>query len=168
MRDGNYLLGMSDEALRLKNMLDGVLERVENVYQSFNVPLPNRRYWMIGEPALDCEQVVIAFDQLYLGTPGDEIAQPNRCNVPRSATFRILIAREVAIVGVNGRPPSGDKIQQTSVMPTVDAWILMETVREFDMWDETGYGLGVVASLEIAGPEGGFNTVGLRLTMAVP
>jgi hypothetical protein len=44
----------------------------------------------------------------------------------------------------------------------------MEALREFDMWDDTGYGLGVVASLEIAGPEGGFNTVGLRLTMAVP
>ena len=165
MRD---LSGVDSEALRLKNMLDGVLERVQSVYQSYNVSLPNRQYWMIGEPALDCEQVVVAFDQLYLGTPGDEIAQPNRCNVPRTATFRILVSREVAIVGVNGRPPSGDKIQQTSVLPTIDAWVLMETVREFDMWDETGYGLGVVATLQIQGPDGGFQTVGLQLTMAVP
>jgi hypothetical protein len=162
------LSGVDNEALRLKNMLDGVLERVEAVYQSYNVPLPNRRYWMIGEPAYDCEQVVIAFDSLYLGPPGDEVAQPNRCNVPRSATFRILISREVAVVGVNGRPPTGDKIQQTSALPTIDAWILMESIREFDMWDETGYGLGVVATLEIAGPEGGHNTTGLRITMAVP
>jgi hypothetical protein len=44
----------------------------------------------------------------------------------------------------------------------------MESIREFDMWDETGYGLGVVATLEIAGPEGGHNTTGLRVTMAVP
>jgi len=165
MRD---LSGVDSEALRLKNMLDGVLERVQSVYQSYNVSLPNRQYWMIGEPALDCEQVVVAFDQLYLGTPGDEIAQPNRCNVPRTATFRILVSREVAIVGVNGRPPSGDKIQQTSVLPTIDAWILMETVREFDMWDDTGYGLGVVAQLQISGPDGGFNTVGLSITIAVP
>jgi hypothetical protein len=165
MRD---LSGVDSEALRLKNMLDGVLERVQSVYQSYNVALPNRQYWMIGEPALDCEQVVVAFDQLYLGPPGDEVAQPNRCDVPRSATFRILISREVAVVGVNGRPPSGDKIQQTSVLPTIDAWILMETVREFDMWDETGYGLGVVANLQISGPEGGFNTIGLQVTIAVP
>jgi hypothetical protein len=44
----------------------------------------------------------------------------------------------------------------------------METVREFDMWDGTGYGLGVVANLEISGPDGGFQTVGLQVTMAVP
>lgn len=162
------LSGVSDDALNLKNMLDGVLERVESVYQSYNVPLPGRRYWMIGEPALDCEQVVVAFDQLYLGTPGDEVAQPHRCDVPRSATFRIMVSREVAVVGMNGRPPTGDKIQQTSVLPTIDAWVLMETVREFDMWDETGYGLGVVAQLQISGPEGGFNTVGLSITIAVP
>ena len=162
------LSAVSEDALPLKNLLDGVMERVEAVYQSYNVPLPNRRYWMVGEPAYDCEQVVVAFDQLYLGPPGDEIAQPNRCNVPRSVTFRILVSREVAIVGVNGRPPSGDKIQQTSVLPSIDAWILMETVREFDMWDETGYGLGVVANLQIAGPEGGHQTVGLQVTMAVP
>lgn len=162
------LQSVSEDALPLKNLMDGVLERVEAVYQSYNVPLPNRRYWMVGDPALDCEQVVIAFDQLYLGPPGDEIAQPNRCNVPRSVTFRILISREIAVVGVNGRPPSGDKIQQTSVLPAIDAWVLMETVREFDMWDETGYGLGVVAMLQIQGPEGGFQTVGLQLTMAVP
>jgi hypothetical protein len=123
---------------------------------------------MIGEPAIDCEQVVISFNQMYLGAPGDEASQPQRCNVPRSATVTIYISREVATVGVNGRPPSPEKIQQTSSRSTVDAWVLMETVREFDMWDGTGYGLGVVANLEISGPDGGFQTVGLQVTMAVP
>jgi hypothetical protein len=160
--------GSTNEAMHLTDMMDGILERVEAVFQSYNVNLPSRRYWMIGMPAIDCEQVVVSFNQMYLGSPGDEASQPQRCNVPRSATVTIYISREVATVGVNGRPPSPEKIQQTSSRSTVDAWVLMETVREFDMWDGTGYGLGVVATLEISGPEGGFQTVGLQVTMAVP
>lgn len=162
------ITGVSEDALHLKNMMDGVIPRVESVFQSYNVPLPARRYWMIGTPALDCEQVVVSFDQMYLGTPGDEASQPVRCHVPRSVTFIIAITREIATVGMNGRPPSGEKIQQTSVMSTIDAWVLMESVREFDMWDDTGYGLGVIATLQISGPEGGFQTVGLQVTMSVP
>ena len=162
------ITGATDEAMHLTDMMDGILERVESVFQSYNVNLPSRRYWMIGEPAIDCEQVVVSFNQMYLGSPGDEASQPQRCNVPRSATVTIYVSREVATVGVNGRPPSPEKIQQTSSRSTVDAWVLMETVREFDMWDGTGYGLGVVANLEISGPDGGFQTVGLQVTMAVP
>jgi hypothetical protein len=159
---------ISDEALRLKEMMDGILERVESVFQSYNVPLPSRRYWNIGQPPVDCAQVVVSFMGMYLGSPGDEIAQPQRCNVPRSATIAIHISREVAVVGVNGRPPSPEKIQQTSARSTIDSWVLMQTVREFDMWDGTGYGLGVVATLDASGPEGGFQTVTLNVTMAVP
>lgn len=163
--DGN---GFTEDANRLTAMMDGVLERVETVFQSYNVPLPNRRYWMIGTPALDCDQVVVSFIQMYLGSPGAEVSQPQRCNVPRSATIMIQISRPVPTVGQNGRPPSGEKIQQNSALSTIDAWVLMEALREFDMWDDTGYGLGVIATLEITGPEGGFQTVGLQLTMAVP
>lgn len=163
--DGN---GFTEDANRLTAMMDGVLERVETVFQSYNVPLPNRRYWMIGTPALDCDQVVVSFIQMYLGSPGAEVSQPQRCNVPRSATIMIQISRPVPTVGQNGRPPSAEKIQQNSALSTTDAWVLMEALREFDMWDDTGYGLGVIATLEITGPEGGFQTVGLQLTMAVP
>ncbi len=168
MRTGDYLAGIDPDGLRLKNMLDGVLERVENVFQSYNVPLPNRRYWTIGEPIVDCEQVVVSFMQMYLGTPGDEAQQPQRCNVPRSVSIVISISREVPVVGQNGRPPTPQKITEGSHLATVDAWVLMEAIREFDMWDDSGYGLGVIATLEISGAEGGFQTVGLQLTMAVP
>jgi hypothetical protein len=158
----------TEEALRLKVMMDGILERVESVFQSYNVPLPNRRYWNIGQPPVDCDQVVVSFMGMYLGSPGDEVAQPQRCNVPRSATVAISISREIPTVGQNGRPPSGTKIQESSEISVVDAWILMESLREFDMWDDTGYGLGIVATLEIGEPEGGFVTSVLNVVMAVP
>jgi hypothetical protein len=71
-------------------------------------------------------------------------------------------------VGQSGRPPSGTKIQESSEISVVDAWILMESLREFDMWDDTGYGLGIVATLEIGEPEGVFVTSVLNVVMAVP
>ncbi len=148
--------------------MDGILSRIETVFQSYNVPLPSRRYWTMGEVAVDCEQVVVNFLQMYLGTPGDEQSAPQRCHVPRTATVIISISRPVATVGQNGRPPSGDKITESSYTSAIDAWVLMECIREFDMWDDSGYGLGVIATLDSSGPEGGFQTVNMQLTLAVP
>jgi hypothetical protein len=159
---------VSEDALHLKNLMDGILSRIETVFQSYNVPLPSRRYWTMGEVAVDCEQVVVNFLQMYLGTPGDEQSAPQRCHVPRTATVIISISRPVATVGQNGRPPSGDKITESSYTSAIDAWVLMECIREFDMWDDSGYGLGVIATLDSSGPEGGFQTVNMQLTLAVP
>jgi len=159
---------VSEDALHLKNLMDGILSRIETVFQAYNVPLPSRRYWTMGEVAVDCEQVVVNFLQMYLGTPGDEQSAPQRCHVPRTATVVISISRPVATVGQNGRPPSGDKITESSYTSAIDAWVLMECIREFDMWDDSGYGLGVIATLDSSGPEGGFQTVNMQLTLAVP
>jgi hypothetical protein len=122
----------------------------------------------MGEVAIDCEQVVVNFLQMYLGTPGDEASTPQRCHVPRTASVVISISRPVATVGQNGRPPSGDKITESSYSSAIDAWVLMECIREFDMWDDSGYGLGVIATIDTSGPEGGFQTVNMQLTLAVP
>jgi hypothetical protein len=160
--------GVLEDATNLRDMMDGVLERVETIFQSYNVELPQRRYWSIGQPAIDCEQVVVSFMQMYLGAPGDEATTPQRCHVPRSAVITISIARAVPIVGQNGKPPTQEKIQQASAVSTIDAWVLMDAVKLFDMWDNTGYGLGVIATVEITPPEGGFQSVIMNLTMAVP
>lgn len=159
---------VSEDALNLKNMLDGVLERVTTIYQSYNVPLPSRRYWTMSQPVIDCEQLVVTFVQMYLGSPGAQVSEPQKCHVPRTATLLISVSRELAVVGQNGRPPSGDKIQETSIGSAVDAWVLMESIRLLDQWDETGFGVGVIATLETAPPEGGYQTVSLQITMAVP
>lgn len=160
--------GVLEDATNLRDMMDGIVERVETIFQSYNVNLPNRRYWTIGQPAIDCEQVVVSFIQMYLGAPGDEASSPQRCNVPRSAVVTISIARAVPIVGPNGRPPSPEKIQEAASVSAIDAWVLMDAVRLFDMWDGSGYGVGVIATVDITPPEGGFQTVNMNLTLAVP
>jgi hypothetical protein len=122
----------------------------------------------MGTPAIDCEQIVVAFVQMYLGPPGDQASQPMRCNVPKSAVMTVSIAREIPVVGTNGRAPTGDKIQAGSEISAVDAWVLMDTVQLFDRWDEGGYGPGIIATLDAGTPEGGFQVVTLQLTMAIP
>jgi hypothetical protein len=161
--------GVSEDATNLRDMLEGVLERVESVFQSHNVNLPSRRYWALGDqPAIDCEQVVVTLLQLYLGPPGAQVNQPQRCNQPRTATLAVSISREVPVVGQNGRAPSAEKLSLSASYAAIDAWVLMQSVNLFDMWDDTGYGLGVIATLETSQPEGGFQTVVLQITMAVP
>lgn len=162
------VLGIDEEALNLKEMLDGVLDRVETTFQSYNVSLPSRRYWTMGAPAIDCEQVTVSLVQMYLGAPGAQVSAPQRCNVPRSATLNVSISRETPVVGANGRPPSPDKIEQAASLAAIDAWVLMQSINQLDQWDETGYGVGVIATLDSPEPEGGFQTVTMQITMAVP
>lgn len=160
--------GVAEEATHLRDMMSGVLDRVRSVFQSYNVNLPARQYWTVGTPVIDCEQAVVSFIQMYLGAPGDEAQQPQRCNVPRSAVLSISIARQIPIVGQNGRPPSPAAIERASETTAIDAYVLMDCVREFDMWDTTGYGLGVIATVDVGEAQGGFQTVNMQLTMAVP
>lgn len=160
--------GVSEDATNLRDMMQGVLERVETIFQSYNVNLPARRYWTMGQPAIDCEQLVVSFVQMYLGSPGAQVGDPQRCHVPRSATLNIQIARQTPIVGQNGRPPSAQSIQIAAETLAYDSWVLMESVNLLDQWDETGYGIGVIATLDVSAPEGGFQTTTMTVTMAVP
>ena len=160
--------GVSNEALNLKTLMDGVLERVESTFGSYNVPLPERRYWTLGQPAIDCDQLVVSFIQMYLGTPGDEASTPQRCHQPRTAVLSISLAREIPTAQQNGKPPSGQTIEQASYISAVDSWVLMESVNLFDQWDETGFGMGVIATVEASTAAGGFEVVTMQLSLVVP
>jgi hypothetical protein len=74
----------------------------------------------------------------------------------------------VPTVGTNGRSPSADAIQDGSEISAYDAWILLDSSRLLDRWDPANFGLGVIATVETNSPEGGFQTVSMTITMAVP
>lgn len=156
------------DALNLKNMMDKILEKISSVFTSYNVPVPSRQYWTLGSPAIDCEQLVVSFVQLYLGMPGDQASTPQRCHMPRTAVLTISVAREIPVVGQNGRPPSGEKIEQGSYLSAVDAWVLMESMKQFDPWDEGIPGMGVIATVDAPTSEGGFQVVNMQLSVVVP
>jgi len=149
-------------------MMDGVLEKVEAVYGSYNVPLPSRRYWTMGQPAIDCEQLVVSFIQMYVGTPGDQASTPQRCDMPRTAVLVVSVARQIPVVGQNGRPPSADKIEEGSYLSSIDAWVLMESIKVLDPWDDTSLGMGVIATVDSPSNEGGFSVTNMQISMVIP
>jgi hypothetical protein len=159
---------IDESALGIVSFLDEVLSRIEATFQSYNVPLPSRRYWTVGQPAIDCEQLVLTLIQIYLGPPGDQASQPFRCNQPRTAVMSVTISREIPVVGQNGRPPTADKITEASKISAIDAYVLMSSINSLDTWEPGGYGIGVIATADIAPPDGGFQVVSMQLTMAIP
>jgi hypothetical protein len=160
--------GVSAGALNLKNLMDGVLEKTVEVFEEYNVPLPSRQFWTVGEPAIDCEQLVVSFIQTYLGLPGNQASEPQRCQAVRSVVLTISISREIPVVGVNGKAPTGDKIEEASRIAVVDAWMFMELINKLDQWEPGEFGLGVIATADSSGFDGGFQTTAMQLTMVVP
>jgi hypothetical protein len=148
--------------------MDGVLEKTVEVFEDYNVPLPSRQFWTVGEPAIDCEQLVVSFIQTYLGLPGNQASEPQRCQAVRSVVLTISISREIPVVGVNGKAPTGDKIEEASRIAVVDAWMFMELINKLDQWEPGEFGLGVIATADSSGFDGGFQTTAMQLTMVVP
>jgi hypothetical protein len=159
---------VSEDASNIVVFMDNVLESVVSTFQSYNVPLPTRQYWNVGQVAIDCAQLAVSLVQIYLGPPGDEASTPQRCNVPRTAVLAVTIAREIPVVGLNGRPPSSEKLQEASQISAIDAYVMAQSVNLFDQWEPGSFGVGVIATVDIPPPEGGFQVVNMQLTMAIP
>jgi hypothetical protein len=159
---------VDSRALHLKDFLDAVLAKVVDTYEEYHIDLPSRRFWTMGEPAIDCEQLCVSFIQMYLGLPGDQASQPQRCTQPRTAVLSISVSRQIPVVGNNGKAPTGEKIQEGSEIAAVDCYLFMELIRKLDQWEENEYGMGVIATVEAGNPEGGYETVRMQVSMVVP
>ena len=159
---------VTNEAKHMAVFLQKVLDRVVKAYASYNMPLPSRRYYTFGDPVMDCEQVVVTFIQAYIGTPGDEATAPRRASDPRTATLNITVSRKIPVVGANGRPPTAEAIQDAAEITAYDAYILLDSAAKFDTWEDEGYGIGVIATVDVKAPEGGIQTTSLTVTTAIP
>lgn len=161
--------GVSDNALSLKVFMDEMLVRLVARFDYHNVPIPSKQYWKVGSPVVDCEQLVLCAQSIYLGSPGDPAPQPMRCNSPRSATFVVFLARQIPMPDNRGNEPSGAVQQQGSEILAVDMWTLLDAVNYLDGWDAVGaFGLGVVANVDLEEPSGGYQIVKATFTVAVP
>ena len=159
---------ISPEAYHLNTFMQRIVDTAVEIFTEYGVDLPSKRYWTAGTAVIDCEQLVVSLVQLYLGAPGDQADAPQRLMVPRTAVCTLTIARNVPTVGQNGRSPDAAKIQEYAGNIAVDAWILVDTVSRFDQWEAGQFGVGVIATVDIAEPEGGLQAVNMQLTMAVP
>jgi hypothetical protein len=150
-------------------MLQGVLDRVVDVYESVNVYLPERRYWTLASTPADCEQVVVIFLQAYLGPPGDQATKPQRCDGPMTASIQVQITRCIPTISAKGRPPTLEQIQAGAEPLVIDAYMLLRAAGDLEQWDQNeGFGLGVIATVDAGEPQGGFQAVTMNISMAIP
>jgi hypothetical protein len=156
-------MSAADDKDRLACFLESTLERVVNIFKSFGVDVPDRQLVTVGQPVYDCEQVAVSLIQLYFGMPGQQEPSPQRCDGPVTAVITVQVLRKVPVGGSSGQPPSADALTKSAAELVTDAWILTRTMKELDE-----FGLGVIADVTAAEPQGGFGGPVLTFTMAVP
>lgn len=152
----------------LNDLLDGIVERVVAGYEAAGVSLPERRYWTMQAAAWDCEQMVVSFVQSYIGPVGDEAAQPQRCDSPRTAVVDVQVVRCVPGLQARGRAPTPEQIEEAARALGIDAWLLLDISSDFDQWSLAGPGMGVIATVDVGEPQSNYQAVTLHCTLAIP
>lgn len=158
-----------EEARSLVNLLDGTLARVQNIYATAGIALPDRQYWTLATPAWDCEQLVVSFVQAYFGPPGDEATRPQPCDGVRSAAMTVQVVRCIPTGGKRGTGvPTAESIQAMSEQLAIDAYLLLDLAPQLDQWDPGYPGMGVIATVDSAEAQGGYQGVTLSVTAVIP
>jgi len=156
--------GIQEDAFDLVTHMQRLLDTVVGIYEQQGIPLPTRRYWMVGNPPEDCEQVVVSLVQMYLGLPGDAAAEIQKCDAPLTVVANIHISREYPI---SESAQSPEQIMNAATWSAIDHLTLMRSMKEFDK-DEFGFaGMGAIATVLAREPKGGIQTTVLNISTAV-
>lgn len=143
--------------------MQSILDAIVAVYTAEGVPLPSRQLLATGQVPHDCEQVSVAFIQLYLGTPGSQAEQPQACNAPRTGVFEISVVRQTATPEPRTSSPTAANITLVTEQQMRDAWLLMDAARtaieDF---------AGILADIAPSENTGGFQGVVMNLVAAIP
>ena len=128
--------------------LANIVDHYENVV---HVPLPSRRYWTIGQTAHDCEQCVLAVQQMFLGTAENPL-ETTQCNGPRGVTFTVEVTRCVPGLTNRGQPPEANSVEVASVNPIIAMEIMLDLAAYVDP-----YSTGVVVNVDPLPANGGIH-----------
>ena len=161
----NYAI--PDDAKILINHMERLLDAVVGLYEQQGIPLPARRFWMLGPTAPeDCEQVVVSFIQTYLGVPGDSAAEAQQCNVPCTGVFNVHITRDYPI-GTVGKAIPAEQIIEASKWAAIDTNVLIWGLNDLNIAQDGYSGPGVIATVNVAPPSGGVQTTTLNISMTI-
>lgn len=152
-----------NEHFVLVKALDAALNAVVAVYENAQIPLPERRYWTLSSSAADCEQVVVAITQLYIGTPNEQVPVPTPCDGPRTYTISVQVLRCIPAQGDDGSPPSPEAIMTASAYQAIDMWLLADSAQ-----DIAGIDREALVTVDAGQAEGGFQGVTATITQMVP
>ena len=154
-------MALTDDDKSIAIVGHAILDAVVDGYAAKGRDLPSRRYLTLGTPAVDCEQLVVSFQQIYLGVPGDEASSPQQCGGPSTGVFVVQLSRKVP-VGTDSGPPSKEKIDSASVELLYDMRLLFDIVSNYDH-----YGMGIIVTGDVVEVAGGYGTIQIQTAMAV-
>jgi hypothetical protein len=159
-----------DRRRTIFNFMEQLKEQINLTYAEHGVSLPERQFMDLGsnEAPVDCEQLVIYFQQMLNGPVGVPDQMPTPCYGPRSATFVVELHRCTPQMtqAVRGAPPQIPKVEALNAsaeMLTTDAWMLMDA--GLMAADDTLS--GGIADVLTAPESGGFQAVVLNLVVGL-
>lgn len=145
----------------LVDHMNRVLEVVVQTFGQAGVALPERQYITFGQAVHDCEQVTVAFQQLYMGPPGDQAQQAQHCEGPRSAAVTVEIVRCIPVAGGRTGKLSVPQLTSLAQQQGIDSWMLLEAATNMDPY------AGILADVSAGEAGGGFQAMTMSLIMAV-
>jgi len=151
---------------RVSRFADTLMETIIGVFTTAGVPLPDRRFLTIGQPVYDCEELVVVFEGVRKGVPGDEGGAAN-CDMPTTATFSAHLVRCFPVPQAAPVPPPANELTANADGLMVDAWLLLASVDELNRDPLASLG-GMVYSVSVGEPQGGLVGVVLQLEAMVP
>jgi hypothetical protein len=154
---------------RLVNFANYVFDQIVATFDAAGVPLPDRRLMTVGLPVHDCEQLVFVFVAAEKGMPGaNEGNQVQRCDSPTTASFNVHLARCFPVATGRGiKPPTAAELTANALMMMQDCWLLMAAAESIDS-DPRNAPFGIIASVGVSEPQGGFAESILTLQTGVP
>lgn len=160
-----------DESAGVVVLLHDILAAVQACYASAGVELPERQIVAASPQPVDCDQLVVSFGQMYLGFPGDEAQQPVPCDTAMTVVAEVALARCVArptTMRGTMKPPTPLALANSAELVLRDAFLLLSCGRFMDFWDPLGPSMGVIATVDVGEPTGGYQTTTLSITGALP
>jgi hypothetical protein len=148
---------------RLAAFLVNLRDTIIATFESYEIDIPARRIITMGLPPYDCEQLTVSLIQMYYGLPGAQAQTPQRCDGPITAVVAVQVLRAIPLGDMSGNPPKPEDATNSVLAQVTDAWALMRSLAALDE-----FGLGVIADVVSAEPQGGYDGPVLTLTMAVP
>jgi len=151
---------------RISKFADALMDKVIAVFGTAGIMLPDRKFFTVGQPVHDCEELVVVFESVRKGLPGGE-GDPTNCDMPSTATFSIHLVRCFPVPQNSPNPPPASTLTKNADGLMQDAWLLLGAIDELNRDPYTGLG-GMVYSVSVGEPQGGLVAVVAQVEAMVP
>jgi hypothetical protein len=151
---------------RVSKFADQLMDKIVEVFGTAGVPLPDRKFFTVGTPVYDCEELVVVFQGVRKGMTGGE-DEPQNCDAPSTATFQAHLVRCFPVPQDAPSPPPANVLTKSADELMVDAWLMLRAADELNRDPFTSLG-GMIYSVNVGEPSGGLVGVVLDLQAMVP